>query len=98
MYKVEIEPGTIWRRHIDQLRDSEINENNIQEPEIVLPTVNIPSTTVTDITVNDSAKNSNTETSEINNPIERRYPERIRKPPRRLIVEKRFCVLNHTVF
>jgi hypothetical protein len=98
MYKVEIEPGTIWRRHINQLRDSEINENNIEEPEIVLPSVNTSSTTVTDITVNDSAKNSNTETSEINNPIERRYPERIRKPPRRLIVEKRFCVLNHTVF
>ena len=89
MYKVEIEPGTIiWRRHIDQLRDSEINENNIEEPEIVLPSVNIPSTTVTDNTINDSAKNSNTETSEINNPIERRYPERICKPPRRLTVEK----------
>jgi hypothetical protein len=52
-------------------RLSEINENNIEEPEIVLPSINIPSTTVTDITVNDSAKNSNTETSEINNPIER---------------------------
>jgi hypothetical protein len=88
MYKVEIEPGTIWRRHIDQLRDSEINENNIEEPEIVLPSVNIPSTIVTDNTVNDSANNSNTETSEINNPIERRYPERMCKPPRRLIVEK----------
>jgi hypothetical protein len=88
MYKVEIEPGTIWRRHIDQLRDSEINENNIEEPEIVLPSVNTPSTTVTDITVNDSAKNSNTETSDINNPIERRYPERIRKPPKRLIMEE----------
>jgi hypothetical protein len=49
----EVEPGTIWRRHIDQLRDSEIDENNIEEPEIVLPSVNIPSTTVTDITVND---------------------------------------------
>jgi hypothetical protein len=36
MYKVEIEPGAIWRRHIDQLRDSEINENNIEEPAIVL--------------------------------------------------------------
>ena len=88
MYKVEIEPGTIWRRHIDQLRDSEINENNIEEPEIVLQSVNTPSTSVTDITINDSAKNSNTETSEINNPIERRYPERLCKPPRRLIVEK----------
>ena len=88
MYKVEIEPGTIWRRHIDQLRDSEINENNIAKPEIALPSVNIPSTTVTDNTVNDSAKNSNTEISEINNPIKRRYPEKIRKPPRRLIVEK----------
>ena len=88
MYKVENEPGTIWRRHIDQLRDSEINENNIEEPEIVLQSVNTPSTSVTDITINDSAKNSNTETSEINNPIERRYPERIRKPPRRLLVEK----------
>jgi hypothetical protein len=76
MYKVEIEPGTIWRRHIDQLRDSEINENNIEEPEIVLPSVNTPSTTLTDNTVNDSAKNSNTETSEINNPLERRYPRK----------------------
>ena len=46
----------------------------------------IPSTTVTDNTVNDSADNSNTETSEINNPTELRYPERIRKPPSRLIV------------
>ena len=27
MYKAEIEPGPIWRRHIDQLRDSEFNEN-----------------------------------------------------------------------
>jgi hypothetical protein len=88
MYKVEIEPGTIWRRHIYQLRDSEINENNIEELEIVLPSVNTPSTTVTDITVNDSAKNSNTETSEINNPIERRYPEKIGKPPKRLIMEE----------
>jgi hypothetical protein len=35
MYKVEIEPGTIWRRHIYQLRDSEINENNIEEPEFI---------------------------------------------------------------
>ena len=88
MYKVEIEPGTIWRRHIDQLPDSEINENNIEGPEIVLQSVNTPSTSVTDITINDSAKNSNTETSEINNPIERRYPEKICKPPRRLIVKK----------
>ena len=56
MYKVEIEPGTIWRRHIDQLPDSEINENYIVEPEIVLPSLNIPSTIVTDITVNDSAR------------------------------------------
>ena len=56
MYKVKIEPGTVWRRHIDQLRDSEINENYIVEPEIVLPSLNIPSTIVTDITVNDSAR------------------------------------------
>jgi hypothetical protein len=98
MYKMKIEPGTVWRRHIDQLRDSEINENNTEEPEIAIPSVNTQSTTVTDNTVNDSANNSNTETSEINNPIERRYPKRVRKPPRRLIVEKRFCVLNHTVF
>lgn len=70
MYKVEIEPGTICRRHVDQLRDSEINENNIEEPEVILPSVNIPSTTVTDKTVNDSANNFNTETSEINNPKE----------------------------
>jgi hypothetical protein len=88
MYKVKIEPGTVWRRHIDQLRDSEINENNTEEPEIALPSVNTQSTTVTDDTVNDSANNSTTETSEINNPIERRYPKRVRKPPRRLIVEK----------
>ena len=74
--------------YLDQLRDSEINENNIEEPEIVLPSVNTPPTTLTDDKVNDSAKNSNTETSEINNPIERRYPKRVRKPPRRLIVEK----------
>jgi hypothetical protein len=86
MYKVDIEPGTIWRRHIDQLQDSEINENNTTEPKIALPSINIPSTTVTDNTVNDSADNSNTETSEINNPTERPYPERIRKPPSRLIV------------
>jgi hypothetical protein len=70
MYKVENEPGIIWRRHIDQLRDSKINENNIEKPAIVLPSVNVPSTTVTDNTVNDSGMNSNTETSEINNPIE----------------------------
>jgi hypothetical protein len=37
MYKVDIEPGTIWRRHIDQLQDSEINENNTTEPKIALP-------------------------------------------------------------
>ena len=80
------------------LNYSRRNENNIEEPEIVLPSVNTSSTTVTDYTVNDSAKNSDTETSEINNPIERRYPERIRKPPRRSIVGKLFCVLNHTVF
>ena len=86
MYKVKIEPGTVWRRHIDQLRDSEINENNTEEPEIALPSVNTQSTTVTDNTVNDSADNSNTETSEINNPTERPYPDRIRKPPSRLIV------------
>jgi hypothetical protein len=86
MYKVAIEPGTIWRRHIDQLQYSEINENSIAEPKIALPSINIPPTTVTDNTVNDSADNSNTETSEINNPTERPYPERIRKPPSRLIV------------
>jgi hypothetical protein len=88
MYKEKIEQENDWRRHIDQLRDSEINENNTEEPEIALPSVNTQSTTVTDNTVNDSANNSNTETSEINNPIERRYPKRVRKPPRRLIVEK----------
>jgi hypothetical protein len=86
MYKVEIEPGTIWRRHIDQLRDSDINENSIAEHKIALPSIHIPSTTVTDNTVNDSADNSNSETSEINNPTERCYPERVRKPPSRLIV------------
>jgi hypothetical protein len=70
-----------------------IDENNTEEPEIAIPSVNTQSTTVTDNTVNDSANNSNTETSEINNPIERRYPKRVRKPPRRLIVEKRFCAI-----
>jgi len=86
MYIVEIEPGTIWRRHIDQLRESDINENSIAEHNFVLPSITIPFTTVTDNTVNDSADNSNTETSEINNLTERCYPERIRKPPSRLIV------------
>jgi hypothetical protein len=86
MYKVEIEPWTIWRRHIDQLRDGDINEHSVADYKIALPSINIPSTTVTDNTVNDSADNSNTETSEINNPTERPYPDRIRKPPSRLIV------------
>jgi hypothetical protein len=86
MYIVEIEPGTIWKRHIEQLRDSDINENSIAEHKIILPSINIPSTTVTDNTVNDSADDSNTETSEINIPTERCYPERIRKQPSRLIV------------
>ena len=71
---------------INQLRDSEINENSIAELKTALPSIHISSSTVTDNTVNDSADNINTETSEINNPTERPYPGRIRKPPSRLIV------------
>ena len=74
-YKVEISPNTTWRRHSDQLRDSNFNQPAAQICEPTLPDIDIPEHQITPSVVNPPVPV---------NPPGRRYPVRARKAPDRL--------------
>ena len=106
MYKVDTGSNYLWRRHADQLCES--NLGLMSDTQSVMPTETILPTVQTDMgqsqteqhvkqaipVVVSSPKSSSSEVAQQNKPIlqsdktvvetERRYPLRIRKPPKRL--------------
>ena len=95
-YEVDIGNGTIWRRHVDQMHpcdSSAFHDNAPTRPPVYidLPAVTIPPK---NHTTGDATPAPETKTVAIpgppidlstpKSPQPRRYPERIRKPPKRM--------------
>lgn len=82
MYKVRTDLGSVWRRHVDQIKPSNISEDiNI--------TSNMPhgEDQPTVIDTSDVIQNSELINAPSNAQPARRYPERVRNPTQRLIAE-----------
>lgn len=83
-YTVEIAPDTIWRRHIDQLRRSNVPLESV--PASVPFTTTDTASSGSDTTTLQDGPVSSSEVPQapIPNGEEKRYPTRVRKPPNRL--------------
>ena len=93
-YDVEVHPGVQWRRHIDQMRPAAVTslpdqtENPSVLPPLPTPVPAAPTTAeaAIDTRKEESGKEEkNSEQHDVPEVTERRYPQRIRKSPERLI-------------
>ncbi|XP_051785433.1 uncharacterized protein K02A2.6-like [Erpetoichthys calabaricus] len=92
-YTVQVGHDTVWRRHIDQLLDAQAQEDTSQDKaeELIIPQNSNEFTFLTpdsSLAAGESQPQESAEStsSQMSAPPtqERRYPERIRKPPERL--------------
>ncbi len=83
-YTVEIAPDTTWRRHIDQLRRSNVplGSGSVSVPFTTTDTVTSESDTMTP--QGGTVSSSEAPQTPIPTCEEKRYPTRVRKPPTRL--------------
>ncbi|KAK3107148.1 hypothetical protein FSP39_008158 [Pinctada imbricata] len=90
-YKIDTENGSIWRRHVDQIRSANAKIDKPEPPLIV----NLPGSSSVCKESSDKSKSSQSVEKPLSpppsvpqqvEPPSRRYPQRIRKPPNRLDV------------
>ena len=92
-YEVEVKPGSVWRRHTDQLRDSRIPVTTNSGPAATQTSehpiqVEVRGDPATEASEQSTASDRETDVpppSPVTDPVPvRRYPIRVRKPPARL--------------
>jgi hypothetical protein len=82
-YRVETEAGSEWRRHAGQILDSKLTDTKTSDVNIIEPN----DTVEYSVTEQPIAKPKGVVTTSSpiqNNKSERRYPQRVRKPPRKM--------------
>ena len=82
-YRVETEAGSEWRRHVDQILDSKLTDTKTSDDHIIEPNVTIEYS-VTEQPIAKPKSVVTTSSSTQNNKSERRYPQQVRKPPRKI--------------
>ena len=82
-YRVETEAGSEWRRHADQILDSKLNDTKTSDDNIIEPNVAVEYS-VTEQSIAKPKSVVTTSFSAQNNKSERRYSQRVRKPPRKM--------------
>ena len=81
-YQVRVHEGMIWRRHVDHLLHSAQNEENFpSDPPNTTSSDDF--TMLPDVSLSDSSEADTVAPSQFT--TERRYPQRIRRPPQRYI-------------
>ena len=88
MYKVKTDLDSTWRRHVDQIKPSEIAEDITQNTHLIEePRVEATENTMTDVQTDNINDKPIDGPSTITAVQERRYSARIRKQTKRLITE-----------
>ena len=83
LYRVETEAGSEWRRHADQILDSKLTDTKTSDDNIIEPNVTVEYS-VTEQPIAKPKSVVTTSSSTQNNQSERRFPQRVRKPPRKM--------------
>ena len=83
LYRVETEAGSEWRRHAYQILDSKLTDTKTSDDNIIEPNV-IVEYSVTEQPIAKPKSVVTTSSSTQNNKSERRYPQQVRKPPRKI--------------
>jgi hypothetical protein len=96
-YRVETEAGSEWRRHAGQILDSKLTDTKTSDVNIIEPNDTVEYS-VTEQPIAKPKGVVTTSSSIQNNKSERRYPQRVRKPPKYSTVSFGSIILTSDVF
>ena len=80
---VQKQAGSEWRRHVDQILDSKLTDTKTSDDHIIEPNVTVEYS-VTEQPIAKPKSVVATSSSTQNNKSERRYPQQVCKPPRKI--------------